>query len=74
MEHNFMIIEETMVVDVDEIEKKIIKVKENLLIILTKEILHTIRSGTTLRQNKMKTKVYRINLQRIMEINVTDVV
>ena len=69
-----MVIEETMVVDVDEVKKKIIEVKGNVLIILTKEILHTTRSGTTLRRNKMKSKVYRINLQRTMEINITDVV
>jgi hypothetical protein len=45
----------------------------NVLIIPTKELLHTTRSGTTLRQNKMKTKVYRINLQRNMKINATGV-
>ena len=69
-----MVIEEIMVVDVDEVEKKIIEVNGNVFIILTKEILHTTKSGTTLRRNKMKTKVYRINLQKTMEINVTDVV
>jgi hypothetical protein len=68
-----MVIKETMVVDVDVVEK-IIEVKGNVLIILTKELLHTTRSGTTLRQNKMKTKVYRINLQRNMKINATGVV
>jgi hypothetical protein len=68
-----MVIKETMVVYVNEVEK-IIEVKRNVFIILTKEILHTIRSGTRLRRNKMKTKVYRINLQRNMKINVTDVV
>jgi hypothetical protein len=71
MEHHFMVIKETMVVDVVE---KIIEVNENVLIISTKEIIHTTRSGITLRRNKMKTKVYRINLQRNMKINVTDVV
>jgi hypothetical protein len=68
-----MVIKETMVMYVNEVEK-IIKVKRNVFIILTKEILHTIRSGTRLRRNKMKTKVYRINLQRNMKINVTNVV
>jgi hypothetical protein len=63
----------TMVVDVDVVEK-IIEVKGNVLIILTKELFYTTRSGTTLRRNKMKTKVYRINLQRNMKINVTGVV
>jgi hypothetical protein len=72
MEPHFMVIKETVIVDV--VEKKIIEVKGNVLIILTKEILFTTRSGTTLRRNKMKTKVYRINLQRIMKINVTGVV
>ena len=59
-----------MVVDVDVVEK-IIEVKGNVLIIRTKEILHTTRSGITLSRNKMKTKVYRINLQRNMKINAT---
>jgi hypothetical protein len=68
-----MVIKETMVVDVDMVEK-IIEVKGNVLIIPTKELLHTTRSGTTLRQNKMKTKVYKINLQRNMKINATGVV
>jgi hypothetical protein len=72
MEPHFMVIKETVIVDV--VEKKIIELKGNVLIILTKEILFTTRSGTTLRRNKMKTKVYRINLQRIMKINVTGVV
>ena len=43
-----MVIKETMVVNVDVVEK-IIEVKGNVLIILTEEILHIIRSGTTLR-------------------------
>jgi hypothetical protein len=54
--------------------EKIIKVKGNILIILTKEMLLSTRSGTTLRRNKMKTKVYRINLQRAMKINAASVV
>jgi len=66
-----MVIKETVVVDVVE---KIIEVKGNVLIILTKEMLLTTRSGTTLRRNKMKTKVYIINLQRTMKINVIGVV
>jgi hypothetical protein len=57
-----------------DVVEKIIKVKGNVLIILTKEMLLTTRSGTTLRRNKMKTKVYRINLQRTMKINDTSVV
>jgi hypothetical protein len=73
MEPHFMVIKETVVVDVDVVEK-IIEVKGNILIILTKEISLTTRSGTTLRRNKMKTKDYRINLQRTMKINVTGVV
>ena len=73
MEHHFTVIKETMVMDVDVIEK-IIEVKGNVLIIPTKEILHTTRSGITLRRNKMKTKVYKLNLQRNMKINATGVV
>jgi hypothetical protein len=69
MKHYFMVIKETMVV-----VEKIMEIKENVLIILTKEILYTTRSGTILRQNKMKTKVYKINLQRNMKLNVTCVV
>jgi hypothetical protein len=45
-----------------ELVEKIIYVKGNILIILTKKMLLTTRSRTTLRRNKMKTKVYRINL------------
>jgi hypothetical protein len=73
MEPHFMVIKETVVVDVDVVEK-IIEVKGNVLIILTKEMSLTTRSGTTLRRNKMKTKVCRINLQRTMKINVIGVV
>jgi hypothetical protein len=72
MEPHLMVIKETIVMDV--VEKIIIKVKRNVLIILTKKILHITRSGTALRRNKIKTKVYRINLQITMEINVTSVV
>jgi hypothetical protein len=68
-----MVIKETMVMDVDVVEK-IIEVKGNVLIIPTKEIIHTTKSRIILRRNKMKTKVYRINLQRNMKINVTGVV
>jgi hypothetical protein len=68
-----MLIKETMVLDVEMVEK-IIEVKGNVFIIPTKELLHTTRSETTLRRNKMKTKVYRINLQRNIKINATGVV
>jgi hypothetical protein len=64
MEPHFMVIKETVVVVVGvDVVEKIIEVKGNILIILTKEMLLTTRSGTILRRNKMKTKVYRINLQ-----------
>jgi len=71
MKPHFMAIMET--VDVDVVEK-VTEVNGNVLIILTKEMFYTTRSETTLRRNKMKTKVYRINLQRTMKINVTYVI
>jgi len=74
MEPHFMVIKETVVMDVDVVEKKIIEDKGNILIILTKEMLISIRSVIILRRNKMKTKEYRINLQRTMKINVTGVI
>jgi len=69
-----MVIKEIVVVVVDVVEKKIIEVKGNILIILTKEMLISTRSGTTLRRSKMKIKVYKINLQITMKINVTGLV
>jgi hypothetical protein len=56
-------------------KKKIIEVKGNIFIICTKKkMLLTTKSRTIIRRNKMKTKVYKINLQRTMKINVTGVV
>jgi len=46
-----------------------IEVNGNVLIILTKEMFISTRSGTTLRRKNIKTKVYRINLQRTMKID-----
>jgi hypothetical protein len=48
MEPHFMVIRKIMVIDVDVVEK-FIEVKGNVLIILTKEILYTTKSGITLR-------------------------
>jgi hypothetical protein len=47
----------------------IIEINGNVLIILTKEMFISTRSGTTLRRKNIKTKVYRINLQRTMKID-----
>jgi len=47
----------------------IIEVNGNILIILTKEMFISTRSGTTLRRTNIKTKVYRINPQRTMKID-----
>jgi hypothetical protein len=65
-----VVIKETIIVDVDVVEYiYIIEVNGNVLIILTKEIFISTRSGTTLRRKNIKTKVYRINLQRTIKID-----
>jgi hypothetical protein len=69
----FVVIKETIIVDVDVVENKnkniYIYVNENVLIILTKEMFISTISGTTLNWKNIKTKVYRINLQRTMKID-----
>jgi len=67
-----VVIKEIIIVDVDVVENMyiyIIEVNGNVLIILTKEMFISTRSETTLRRNNIKTKVYRINLQRTMKID-----
>jgi hypothetical protein len=64
-----MIIKETMAV-----VEKIIKIKKNVLIILTKEIFHTTRSGTTIRQQNESKCLQNKPTKKKMKINVTGVV